>query len=440
MVGFIVAAPSSGSGKTVATVGLLAALRDRGHAVQPAKAGPDYIDTAWLSAAAGRPAVNLDVWAMRPGLLAHLAAQPALVVEGVMGLFDGAQAGGGSTADLARTLGLPVVLVIDAGGMSQSVAALAHGFSTFDPTVQVAGVLLTRIASERHERLVRGALRDAGIACFGALPRSEDVAIPSRHLGLKQAAEFNASRLVARAGAIVAASVDLAALEALGAARSFQAANPEPLPPPGQRIAIADDEAFSFTYLHIWEGWRAAGATLHPFSPLAGESADADADAVVLPGGYPELHAGRLACERAWATSLANAARRGATVYGECGGYMALGETLIDADGVPHAMASLLPVTTSFQRRRRTLGYRQLVHDGTLFPRELRGHEFHYATVDAEGPPLFRAADASGVPLGPMGTRLGTVAGSFAHIIDHAYEDAQELAALANVRRTTSDE
>lgn len=421
MVSFVVAAPASGSGKTVTTLGLVAALVRRGHDVQPAKVGPDYLDTAWLAAAAGRPAVNLDPWAMRPALLASLAAHDHLVVEGVMGLFDGPSSGRGSTADLARSLGLPVVLVVSAERQSHSVAALAHGFATFDPAVGVAGVVLTKVASARHESMLVGALGRAGIACFGAIARDRALALPARHLGLAQPGErADLAEAVAAIAERVAGQVDLAALERLERGPHLPAPPPPPLPPLGSRIAIAQDAAFGFTYAHHLAGWRAAGASVHPFSPLAGEAPDPAADAIVLPGGYPELFAGRLAAASAWRDGLARAAAAGVTVYGECGGYMALGRALVDGEGTAHAMAGLLPVTTSFAHPRRTLGYRRLAHDGTLFPPALLGHEFHYATVAAEGPPLFRAADTDGAPLGPIGTRIGRVAGSFAHVIDIA--------------------
>lgn len=422
---FLVAAPASGSGKTVVTAGLLAALVRRGIAVAPAKVGPDYIDPGFLAAAAGAPCVNLDLWAMRPALVDHLARRERLVVEGVMGLFDGPSSGAGSSADVARRLGLPVVLVVNAERQSHSVAALVHGFATFDPTVRVAGVILTRVASARHERMLREALARSAAPCLGAVPRDEALSLPSRHLGLEQAAErADLTERIAAIARVVEASCDLGAIEALrrrGPPAAPEAAPSPPLPPPGSRIAVACDPAFGFAYSHVLEGWRAAGASLHLFSPLAGETPDADADAVYLPGGYPELHAGRLAANRAWADGLTAAARRGARIYGECGGYMALGRTLTDADGVTHQMAGLLPVATSFAVRRRTLGYRRLAHAGGLLPPLLRGHEFHYATlVSPEGPALFEAEDTDGHPIGPIGTVCGNVAGSFAHVIDRA--------------------
>ena len=459
MVSFVVAAPTSGSGKTVLTMGLIAALTARGHTVHPAKVGPDYIDPAYLTAAAGHPAVNLDLWAMRPALVDALARRENLIVEGVMGLFDGPATGEGSTADVARRLQRPIVLAVSAERQSHSVAALVHGFTTFDPSLTIAGTILTKVASTRHEAMLRSALSAANLACLGALPRDAALNLDSRHLGLHQAGEHaNLAALIETAATAVARHCDLAALERLGGPVAVEhlggpaavehlggpaalerpggpaatavakhdgpaamAAPCAPLPPLGQRIAIARDAAFTFAYPHILDGWHAAGATLHPFSPLAGEAPDPTADAIVLPGGYPELHAGALAAAPAWRNGLADAATRGALIYGECGGYMALGQTLIDANGTPHPMAGLLPVVTSFAARRRTLGYRRLTHRGGLFPAAARGHEFHYATEvsRADGlPPLFEAADTAGAPLGPIGLQRGRIAGSFAHVID----------------------
>ncbi|WP_108662347.1 cobyrinate a,c-diamide synthase [Acuticoccus kandeliae] len=420
---FLIAAPASGSGKTVTTTGLVAALRQRGRPVTPAKVGPDYIDPGFLTAAAGIPAINLDLWAMRPALIDHLARHDNLVVEGVMGLFDGPASGIGSSADVARRLSLPVVLVVNAERQSHSVAALVHGFATFDPSITLAGIILTRVASPRHEAMLAEAIARTPVPLLGAIPRSDALSLPSRHLGLEQAGErADLSAAIEAIAATVAAHTDLAALEALrpAAPSPASASAPPPLAPLGNRIAIAADAAFSFTYAHILDGWHRAGATLHPFSPLAGEAPDQTADAIILPGGYPELHAPRLAATRAWIDGLHAAARRGATIYGECGGYMALGETLVDAEGTAHPMAALLPISTSFAVRRRTLGYRTLRHEGGLFPATLRGHEFHYATIEREGVPLFEAADSTGAALGPIGSRVGRVAGSFAHIIDFA--------------------
>jgi cobyrinic acid a,c-diamide synthase len=433
--GLIIAAPASGAGKTTVTLGLVRALRDAGVRVAAAKAGPDYIDPAFLAAASGRAAPNLDVWAMRQAtletILRDLGDAELVVVEGVMGLFDGiGPMGYGSTAELAQALGWPVVLVLDARGAAASVAAMLRGFVTHRPSVTVAGAIVNRVGSAAHAALVAEACRLAcpDVPILGALPRDPALALPERHLGLVQAAEHAAlETFVARAAAQIAAQVDLAGLQAL-AARALPLipeTDTAPLAPLGQRIAVAADTAFAFRYPHLLDGWRAAGAALSTFSPLADQAPDAACDAVYLPGGYPELHAGRLAANRRFLEGLRAAAARGARVYGECGGYMVLGRRLIDGDGVAHAMAGLLPLVTSFAERALHLGYRQMVlaRDGVLGAagESFRGHEFHYARVVEEaGDPLFAATDAEGHCAATAGLVSGTVAGSFLHLIDRA--------------------
>lgn len=432
--GVVVAAPASGSGKTVFTLGLLRRLRADGVSVASCKVGPDYIDPRFHEAASGRPCPNLDPWAMRPGTLARIARAAAggaelLVVEGVMGLFDGAADGTGSTADLAAAMGWPVVLVLDVRAQAQSAAALVHGFRGFRPDVEVAGVVLNRVGGARHEEMLRAALAPLGLPVLGALPRAADLALPERHLGLVQAMEHaDLDEFLDRAAALVGAHVDMAALLALarpGRAEPEAASEPA-LAPPGGRIALARDEAFAFAYPHLLDGWRSAGAEILAFSPLADEAPDPDADAVVLPGGYPELHGGRIAAAAGFLGGLRRAAARGTFVYGECGGYMVLGRGIEDADGTRHAMAGLLPVETSFARRRLHLGYRRATALADLpFAGRgavLRGHEFHYASVAGEpaAAPLFAAADARGTDLGPAGARAGSVCGSFLHLIDRS--------------------
>lgn len=424
--GLIVAAPASGAGKTFVTLALLAALKARGAAIASAKAGPDYIDPRFHQAATGAPCVNLDPWAMRPALLRSLAAEAAagaelLVIEGVMGLFDGAEGGGGSTADLAALLGLPVVLIVDAARQAQSVAALVAGFAGHRADCRIAGVVLNRVSGPRHRTMLTDALAQLAIPVLGALPNDAALGLPSRHLGLVQAGEAdNLAGFIARAARLAAENIDLAAFAGL-AAPLAEGAGATALPPPGARVALAEDVAFSFFYPHLGAAWRRAGAEIVRFSPLADEAPDAAADAVILPGGYPELHAGRLASNGMFLDGLAAAARRGALVYGECGGFMVLGEGLVDADGARHRMAGLLPVTTSFASRKLHLGYRRLAHDGALpWPRALRGHEFHYSVVAQEGAgaPLFTAQDSTGRQIAPMGMRRGRVMGAYAHVID----------------------
>lgn len=437
-VGLIVGAPASGSGKTVFTLGLVRHLARSGMAVASAKVGPDYIDAAFHTAAGGRPCLTLDPWAMRPGTLAAAAARLAgdadtVICEGVMGLFDGATATEGSTADLAELSGWPVILIIDASAQAASAAAVLRGFATHRPGVTIAGAVFNRVGGERHAQILRQACAAAvpEVPVLGCLPWQDDLTLPERHLGLVQAGEHgDLEAFLERAAALVAARVDVAALVRLArpwagnGGRASAADGVAPLPPLGQRIAVADDEAFAFRYPHVLDGWRAAGAQITPFSPLADEGPPADADAVYLPGGYPELHAGRLAANGRFLEGRRGAAGRGAVVFGECGGYMVLGRALVDGNGESHAMAGLLPLETSFAEPKMRLGYRRaaLAAEGPLGAAGtgFRGHEFHYARIIEEGPgaPLFQCSDASGHDLGPAGLALGRVMGSFVHLID----------------------
>jgi cobyrinic acid a,c-diamide synthase len=435
-LGLIIAAPCSGSGKTTVTLGLLAALRRRGVAVRAAKAGPDYIDPAFHAAATGAPSFNLDSWAMAPALIDALACEASqgadlLVIEGVMGLFDGVSAApgrSGSTADVAARFGLPILLVLDVSGQSQTAAAVARGLATYDLEVRVAGVVLNRVGSARHQALVADAMLSAGMPVLGAVKRDPALATPERHLGLVQAGEHAdlAARLD-RLADMAERDLDLdgiiAAAAPLKLSRPAIAASlPASLPPPGQRIALAEDRAFSFVYPHVVDGWRRAGAEIVAFSPLADEPPPQDCDACWLPGGYPELHAGALAAAQRFRDGLARfAATR--PVHGECGGYMVLGAGLEDADGVRHEMAGLLGHETSFAERRLHLGYREarLTSPSALGPAgsTLRGHEFHYATVSQPGndAPLCELVDGQGQALGPSGGRRGHVTGAFFHAI-----------------------
>jgi cobyrinic acid a,c-diamide synthase len=430
--GLIVAASRSGSGKTTVTLGLLAALKRRGITIRAAKAGPDYIDPAFHAAASGAASVNLDSWAMPPWLLDALtgeAAQTAelVIIEGAMGLFDGvAGAPGrtGSTADLATHLGLPVLLVLDVSGQSQTAAAVVRGLAGHDPGVRIAGVVLNRVGSERHRALVENAIDAVGIPVLGAVPRDAALTMPERHLGLVQAQEHG--DLTARLDRLAETAqrhLDLDRIVAAAAPLTVAAASPRAaLPPAGQRIAVAADAAFTFFYPHLRDGWRCAGAEIVAFSPLADEPPPHDCDACWLPGGYPELHAGVLANARRFLEGMRRfAATR--PVHGECGGYMVLGEGLEDAQGVRHAMVGLLGHATSFAARKLHLGYREarLLTDGALGRAGgmIRGHEFHYATLVSSGADemLLDLTDAQGQPVARTGGRRGHVSGTFFHAI-----------------------
>ncbi len=437
--GLIIAAPRSGAGKTTIALGLMRASRRAGVRVQPFKCGPDYIDPAFHEAASGRPGYNLDTWAMRPGHIGHLIAAACAdadlaIAEGAMGLFDGAgargQAGSGSTADLAALAGWPVVLVLDVSGQTETAAALTLGCARYREDIAISGVILNRVASARHLALIAPAFARIGVRVFGAVPRSDELHMPERHLGLVQASETGDldARLDALAD-VMSARVDLAALRA--AARPAKSIEPGlartggGLRPPGQRIAVARDRAFMFMYPHVLHEWRAAGAEVMPFSPLADEAPPATADAVWLPGGYPELHAPALAAARRFKDGLRAFADRGAPIHGECGGYMVLGKGLADADGQRHEMAGLLDLETSFAERCLHLGYRRarLREACALGDKgaDVTGHEFHYATtISTRDEPLADCADARGQTIAEHGARRGSVTGTFFHVIGGA--------------------
>ncbi|MEP4247118.1 cobyrinate a,c-diamide synthase [Tateyamaria sp.] len=427
--GLMISAPASGTGKTTVMLGLLRALRDDGLTVQPYKSGPDYIDPAFHLAAVGRPSFNFDTWAMDETLLGGIAAQQngadICVGEGSMGLFDGVatrgQSGFGSSAETALKMGWPVVLVIDVGGQAQSAAATALGFKMYNPDLPFAGVILNRVASPRHERLTRLGMERAGVKVLGALPRRGDLKLPERHLGLIQAVEHpDLEAAISGYAEFLRENVDLDALKRAARAEATMASAPLPTPP-AQRIALARDAAFSFTYPHLLEGWRAAGAEILPFSPLADEAPDASADLAWLPGGYPELHGGTLAAAQTFKSGLRTFAKT-KPVHGECGGYMALGASLIDKEGIRHEMAGLLNLVTSYEKRKFHLGYRRAVLQAPLpgfdTGAALRGHEFHYSTIlDEPDAPLANVFDADGNPVPETGSRKDHVTGTFFHLI-----------------------
>lgn len=430
----LIAAPASGSGKTLLSLGLIAAFRKQGLRVGCFKVGPDYIDPRFLEAASGRTCLNVDSWAMRFSTLAssiEAAGRDTDIVigEGVMGLFDGAPDGSGSTADIAALFGLPVILLVDVQRMGASAAALIEGFRRHRDDVAVDGIVLGQVASETHEKVLLQACDETfSTPVLGSLPRNNDLALPSRHLGLVQALEHPAlSAVIETAASMVSERLDLDRLRRL-ARRPSVAALPSPgcpLPPLGRRIAFARDAAFSFAYPMVVDGWRATGCEVRPFSPLADEAPAEDVDAVYLPGGYPELHAGPLSANTRFLEGLRRVASKGGVIYGECGGYMVLGRALIDHAGVDHAMAGLLPVTTSFTEPKLHLGYRKVrALSGTALGEtdaHFAGHEFHYAKeIDNTAEPLFDCGDAHGRDIGTLGARSGTVFGSFIHLIDRA--------------------
>lgn len=428
----IIGAPRSGSGKTSVTIGLLRAFARRGIKVRGIKTGPDYIDPGFHQAATHLPGLNLDSWAMAPDLLRHLAREQAedtelILIESAMGLFDGIITEpnrSGAASDLARLFGLPVLLVLDVSGQSQTAAAVACGFMHYDPAVKIAACVLNRAGSERHKKLSGDAIEAIGLPVVGTVLRDPTLILPERHLGLVQASEHpEMDAHIERLADAMERSLDLDAIFA--AAMPFEireGSTGKALPPPGQRIALAEDAAFTFLYPHIQRQWRAMGAEIIPFSPLADEPPPADCDICWLPGGYPELHPGKLAAAENFKRGL-KAFAETKPVHGECGGYMVLGETLEDADGMTHTMTGLLSHRTSFAKRKMNLGYRQAKLRSSCpigqSGETIRGHEFHYASTITQGTdePVATIADGTGKEIGPSGGRRGLVSGTFFHAI-----------------------
>lgn len=379
----LIGAMHSGSGKTTFTMGILRALQRQGLQVQPFKCGPDYIDTRFHALAAGHPSVNLDTWLASKhhvrDLYARYGAQAdACIVEGVMGLFDGYQRMQGSSAEIAQLLDIPVLLVVGARSMAYTVAAQLHGMKSFLPGLRIAGVVFNQVSSDNHSRFLREACEDAGLRCFGTLPKVPDLAVPSRHLGLTLAAEQEMNTWIDRAADLVARHVDIAGLlEAV--ASPWREPAERPGRPAGKlRIAVARDAAFNFTYVENLACLAQWGQVTF-FSPLAGEALP-EADLVYLPGGYPELFAAELAAQAALRSQLRAFVEAGGRILAECGGMIYLSQAVEGVAGGPYPMCGILPFAATMDGARLHLGYRRLV-DAT--GREWRGHEFHYSDVTA---------------------------------------------------------
>ncbi|GHG02959.1 cobyrinic acid a,c-diamide synthase [Deinococcus piscis] len=420
---FVLAAPSSGSGKTTAAALLCLALRARGLSVQPFKLGPDYLDPTHLSRAAGRPTRNIDSFLLPPERVSTLFARAAStadvsVVEGVMGLYDGRSPTSDehSSADLARQLGLKVVLLIDAGGMARTAAALAAGLRDFGKGVDVAGVILNRVGSEGHARLCEAALAEVGLPLLGFVLSDPALHLPERHLGLHAAEEA----VWDEAAALHAARfLRLDALRAATRLPALDAAPPLHFPGPRARIAYAWDEAFSFYYPDALDELRLAGAELVPFSPLRDAALPAGVGGLLLGGGYPELYAAPLSANASMRRAIRDFAASGRPVVGECGGLMYLGQSLLDLEGVGHAMCGVIPARTRMQPRL-SLGYREAeaLAASPLAPvgAALRGHEFHYSErLDPPTDPAYRWTGHAGVAV-EEGHAQGNVLASYLHL------------------------
>ncbi|MBI4318255.1 MAG: cobyrinate a,c-diamide synthase [Chloroflexi bacterium] len=411
----VIAGTSSGVGKTTLTAGVVAALRKRGLAVQPFKCGPDYIDPSYHTVAAGLPCRNLDSWMVDRNVMVGLFARAAqradiAVVEGVMGLYDGRSGANeaGSTAEIAKALRAPVVLVVDVAKMARSAGAVVLGYRQFDPDVDLAGIILSQIGSPAHLQLVKQAIQSrAGVPVVGYVAKNADIRLPERHLGLVPTVEDAALvDVVERIRQQIEITVDIDVV--LQLARSAPLFSVEPFdnlfPPEVQRtvvtIGIARDEAFDFYYqdnLDLLEAW---GARLRPVSPLRDAALPIDIDGLYVGGGFPELYAAQLAANDVFMQSLRSAHAGGMPIYGECGGLMYLSQEIVDFDAARHEMVGLIPGSTIMRKQRVRMGYVEVeaLENSILAEkgRRLRGHEFHWSELEnLDGHPALARAGAS---------------------------------------------
>ena len=442
----IVAAPASGQGKTTAATGLMAALSRRGLKVQGFKAGPDYIDPAFHTAATGRVSRNLDTWMMGEDLVLECFERAArgadiAVIEGVMGLFDGysGKDDAGSAAHLARLLNAPVLLVVDGWAMARSAAALVHGFATFDPRVQVAGVLLNNLAGEGHYRYISEALEGSGVPPVGWLRRDPALAIPERHLGLVPA---HSGEYLDRLAAAISQGVDLEAVVRLASsAGSLRAPSQRVFPEvAGERftLAVARDEAFWFYYQDGLEMLAALGAEIVPFSPLHDTRPPTGAQAVYIGGGYPELHGAALAENQPMREWLGAAT---VPIYAECGGLMYLTHAITDSEGRRFPMVGRLDCEARMQGKGLQLGYvtatAQCHHLLARAGEQVRGHEFHCSELTGASPaPAWQCQGTFGAPR-PEGFTAARLLASYVHLNFAASPTAAKRLADAASRMQT---
>jgi cobyrinic acid a,c-diamide synthase len=431
----VIAAPSSGSGKSTVATGLMAALA-RDHVVQGFKVGPDYIDPMYHTQATGRPSRNLDTWMVpraqvRAAFVRAASDADVAVVEGVMGLFDGhgATTESGSTAEVAKLLDAPVILVLDVGKMARSAGAMALGYRDFDPALNVAGVICNQVGSERHARWVTEAVEGVGLPVLGCLPKSPELVIPERHLGLHTAVEraVEVEAFLEHASALVTRHVDLARVWAIASDVGPLAGEEAPSPPAAApdapvRLAVARDEAFCFYYEDNLDLLRAAGAEIVAFSPLSDERLPPDVAGLYLGGGYPELYAARLARNAPLLAAIRAAHEAGMPIYAECGGLMTLTESITDLEGRMHPMVGVVPGRSRMRERLR-MGYRQVTarRDTLLLRRgeRTRGHEFHYSDWverPAELPYAYEIAPRRGEETRREGFAVGNLLASYVHL------------------------
>jgi len=449
----VIAGIASGVGKTTVTLAILAALRQRGRRVQPFKAGPDFIDPGHHTAATGRPSRNLDGWMLGADLNRAIFTTAAAdadisIIEGMMGLFDGSSPVNevGSTAEIAKQLDAPVLLVIDGSAMARSAAAMVSGYAQFDPALRVAGVLFNRVGSEGHYQLLKEAVEQhTNVAVVGYLRPDQAVTITDRHLGLVTAMEQGTGELYDRLAKAAADTIDLDRIESLAGSCGVLATSPQRVKQNRQhtvRIGVATDQAFCFYYPENFELLEAEGAELVPFSPLTDRTIPDDAAMLYFGGGYPELYGAALAGNSTMRTAIKDFAEQGGTIYAECGGMMYLTQGIRDFAGTSHEMVGLFPAEAVMKKSGLTLGYRTVALSQTCILGVsgvvAQGHEFHYSLLVPRGPLDYACSlsDARGDSKGQDGLMLGNVLALYTHL--HFASQPKIATALVNAARRTA--
>lgn len=415
--GFLISAPSSGSGKTTITLGLLRAVRNRGFNVQPFKCGPDYIDTKYHDMASGNHSVNLDLFLSSERHVEYLYSKyasksDACIVEGVMGLFDGYDRMTGSSGEIAGMLDLPVVMVVNAKSMAYSVAPLLYGFKNFSQKINLIGVIFNFVASDSHYKFLEEACRDVGIEPFGYLPKNIEIEIPSRHLGLTLDNEYRFDEFADKTASLIEKHIDVDKLLSLTQSpiKTSYIEQPEEPRVQNMKIAVALDEAFNFIYHENIEYLKRAGEVTF-FSPLTDKRLP-DADLVYFPGGYPELYLEQLSGNVSLIEDIRSYAHNGGKIWAECGGMMYLSTSIADKDGREYPMVGLFGQKASMENMKLKLGYRRFRYKGY----DIKGHEFHYSHIDSDLENCTKQYNAKGVEVDTKLLRYKNVIGSYTHI------------------------
>lgn len=413
---FLIAAPSSGTGKTTLTLGLLRALKNRGMAVQSFKCGPDYIDTKFHTMASGRESVNLDLFLSSKSHVEklynkYLQSKDVAVVEGVMGLFDGYDRMKGSSAEMADILNVPVILVVNAKSVAYSVAPLIYGFKNYYKNINLAGVIFNFVGSESHYNFLKEACRDVEVESLGYLPKNSEVEIPSRHLGLTLDEKYRFDDFADNVASIVEQYIDIdRLLEITKSQMNFTKEAPMKVRSKDLRIAVAQDEAFNFVYNENVESLKKLGIVTF-FSPLR-DTKLPDVNFIYLPGGYPELYAKRLSGNTAMIHSIKQYAESGGKILAECGGMMYLSTSIISNDGTEYPMVDVLKQTASMERMKLKLGYRQFCYNNI----EFKGHEFHYSDVSDDVASVTKIYNAKRIEVGTKLLRYKNVIAGYTHL------------------------